>query len=216
MSAATSETQNDPGPVVDDVEPPDTVATSPEPEQVATVGKTPGRVARFFGGVSTLHRVVLALSAVVLVAAAALAWQARSLADDPAVANRALLDEAQGDGLVAAVSRGLAAVFSYDHKQPEATRARADQLLDGQARAEFDTLFASLQERAPGQKLVLSSNVQVAAVQEMSADKASLLVFLDQRSTRAGDKEATVSAAQLSIVTERRGKQWKITELKVL
>lgn len=165
---------------------------------------------------STLRWVALGLAVVLLATAGVLAWQARDLRDDPALDNQAQLDEANQERVIADVSRGLTHVLSYDYTQPDATRAFADEVLSGQAREEYDTLFASLQERAPGQKLTLSAQVQVAGVEELSAEKATLLVFVDQQSLRKRDEEASVSAAQLSITAERVGDTWVITGLKPL
>lgn len=166
--------------------------------------------------VSTLRWVALGLAVVLLATAGVLAWQTRSLRDDPALDNQAQLDEANQERVIADVSRGLTQVLSYDYTQPDATRAFADRVLSGQAREEYDTLFASLQERAPGQKLTLSAQVQVAGVEELSAEEATLLVFVDQQSLRKKDDEASVSAAQLSITAERVGDTWVITGLKPL
>lgn len=174
------------------------------------------RASTILRNVATLRGLVMGVTAALLVIAAVLAWQTRDLREDPALENRAMLDQAAQEGVITVVSRGLTQVLSYDYKQPDATRAFADQVLDGQAREEYDTLFASLQDRAPDQKLTLSADVQVAGVQELSDSKASLLVFVDQRSTRKEDKEASVSAAQLSVTAERRDKDWVITGLKPL
>ncbi|WP_436700230.1 hypothetical protein [Nocardioides sp. BYT-33-1] len=156
--------------------------------------------------------VAIALIGVAIV----LGLRAQSLRDDPALANRALLDEAAARGVTTEVSRGLAQVFSYDWSQPGITKAAADQLLSGQAREEYDTLFASLQERAPDQKLTLSTQVQIAGVQRLTETKATLLVFLDQSSSRAEDEESSVSAAQLRVEAERDGRAWVITALTPL
>lgn len=166
--------------------------------------------------VATLQWLVLGIAVALLVVAGVLAWQAHTLRNDSALENRSLLDDAAQEGVITVVSRGLAQVFSYDYSQPDATRAVADQVLDGQAREEYDTLFADLQERAPGQKLTLTAQVQIAGVQELTRAKATLLVFVDQRSTREKDKEASVSAAQLSITAERSGDTWVITGLNPL
>ncbi|MEI5675083.1 MULTISPECIES: hypothetical protein [unclassified Nocardioides] len=89
-------------------------------------------------------------------------------------------------------------------------------MLRGQAREQYDTLFESLAERAPGQQLTLSAVVQLAGVQELTKDKATLLVFLDQRSSRADDEEQSVSAAQLRVTAEQDGRTWVITGLQPL
>lgn len=166
--------------------------------------------------VATLRGLVAGVAVALLVVAAVFAWQTRDLENDPALENRAQLDKPAQEGVIAVVSRGLTQVLSYDYQQPDATRAFADQVLSGQAREEYDTLFASLQERAPGQKLTLTAQVQIAGVEELTEDKATLLVFVDQRSTRKQDDEASSSAAQLAITAERSGDTWVITELKPL
>ncbi len=160
--------------------------------------------------------VALAIAIVLIGVALMLGVRTLSLRNDPALDNRALIAESVGRDVTAVVSRGLVQVLSYDWQQPDATRAAADQLLSGQARKEYDTLFASLQERAPGQKLVLTSQVQVAGIQRLTTDSATLLVFVDQSSTRAKDKEASVSAAQLRVEVKRRGPSWVITGLQPL
>ena len=164
----------------------------------------------------TRQGVVVLVAAALLVTAGIFALQAKNLNDDPVLTNRALLDQRDVDELVAGVSRSLTTVLSYDWQDSEATRAVAESALQGQARAEYDTLFASLQQRAPGQKLTLSAQVQVVGVQELTASRAKLLVFLDQKSTRENDKQASVSAAQLSITVERKGGNWAIIGLKPL
>jgi Mce-associated membrane protein len=174
------------------------------------------RIARLLRRVATLRGAVVGLAIALLVVAAVLAWQTRTLHEDAALDNKAQLDDANQERVIADVSRGLTQVLSYDYTQPEATRAFADQVLSGQAREEYDTLFASLEERAPNQKLTLSAEVQVAGVDDLTASTATLLVFIDQRSSREKDDEASVSAAQLSITAERVGDRWVITGLEPL
>jgi Mce-associated membrane protein len=174
------------------------------------------RSAKLLSKVATLRGLVVGLAVALIVVAAVLAWQTRTLRDDPALDNRAMLDNSIQKGAVTAVSRGLTQVLSYDYNEPDATRAFADQSLDGQAREEYDKLFASLQERAPGQMLTLTAQVQVAGVEELTDDKATMLVFVDQKSIRKQDDEASVSAAQLRVTAERKGAGWVITGLQPL
>ncbi len=136
-----------------------------------------------------LRLTVVGLSVVLLLTAAVLGWRAHELRQDPSLTNRALLATEVQEDAVKTVSQGLTQVLSFDYTQPDATRAFADRVLSGQARQEYDTLFASLEERAPGQKLTLSAEVRVAGVRELTASRASMLVFVDQRSTRAKDAQ---------------------------
>ncbi|MGJ9412637.1 hypothetical protein ACHAAC_07985 [Aeromicrobium sp. CF4.19] len=162
-------------------------------------------------------------SAVVLVLAAVLvavglvgwwlAWDVRSSA---AAENLAVVDSTATTTVQSEVSQALTTVLTYDFTNPEATEGAADTLLAGDAREEYDTLFASLQERAPDQELVLTAQVQAVAVKTLDADSAELLVFLDQSSQRADDDEASVSAAQLAVEAERVDGSWRITGLEPL
>ena len=143
-------------------------------------------------------------------------WMTYSLRSDDPSSNAAVVDSKATAQVQAAVSQALGRVLTYDFQDPASTEAAADSLLAGKARAEYDTLFTSLQQRAPGQELKLTAQVQAIGVKELSDDKATLLVFLDQSSQRATDNESSVSAAQLSVTAEKTGDTWKITALKPL
>lgn len=132
------------------------------------------------------------------------------------VGNHAVVDAKATNEVQTAVSQALVKVFSFDHSNPEPTEEFADQFLAEDARKDYDMLFKSLRERAPKQKLTLTAQVQVAGVRELTSDTATLLVFLDQASQRASDKESSVSAAQLEVSAEQIDGEWKITDLQPL
>ena len=136
-------------------------------------------------------------------------------ADDPSD-NGAVIDAKATAQVQASVSQALGRVLTYDFADPATTEAAADDVLAGTARKEYDTLFASLQQRAPGQKLKLTAQVQAIGVKQLHGDTATLLVFLDQSSQRATDDESSVSAAQLAVTAQKKGGTWKITSLKPL
>ncbi len=159
---------------------------------------------------------VLALAAVMLAVGAVGWWMALDQRRGSAADNKAVIDATASAQVASEVSNGLTQVLSYDFADPARTTEALDVVLAGDARKEYDTLFASLQERAPGQELVLTAEVQGAAVKELTDDTASLLVFLDQSSQRADDKEASISAAQLAITAKKTKGAWRITSLKPL
>jgi len=165
---------------------------------------------------TTIRRTVPIALAVVLFAVGLVgSWMAFDLRSD-ASDNSAVVDSKATARVQASVSQSLARVLTYDFQDPASTEAAADVVLAGKARTEYDTLFASLQERAPGQQLALTAQVQAIGVKELRGDSATLLVFLDQSSQRAEDDESSVSAAQLSVTAKKRGGVWKITGLKPL
>lgn len=166
---------------------------------------------------TTLRRSLpMGLAAVLIAVGLVGWWMTYSLRSDDPSSNAAVVDSKATAQVQAAVSQALGRVLTYDFQDPASTEAAADSLLAGKARAEYDTLFTSLQQRAPGQELKLTAQVQAIGVKELSDDKATLLVFLDQSSQRATDNESSVSAAQLSVTAEKTGDTWKITALKPL
>jgi Mce-associated membrane protein len=166
---------------------------------------------------TTLRRTLpLAVAAVLLAVGLVGWWMWFDLRGDDASDNRAVIDAKQTAQVQASVSQALGRILTYDFQDPATTEAAADAVLAGKARTEYDTLFASLQQRAPGQQLQLTAQVQAIGVKELRGDKATLLVFLDQSSQRAADKESSVSAAQLSVTAEKKDGSWKITGLKPL
>lgn len=162
-----------------------------------------------------LFRIVDILAIVMLVLGV-LAWvrtvQVRSDASD----NVAVVDKARTSAVIKDVSKGLASVLSYSYDSPASTKAAAARVLTDAARKQQQTLFAELRKRAPHQKLVLSATVQAAGVTELDSRHATLLVFLDQSSKRASDKQATISAAQLVVKATRVDGTWKISSLQPL
>jgi len=153
------------------------------------------------------------LAALALILGLGAFWQADRERRTDHVGNRAVVDAEATTEVQSAVTNGLLQVFSYDFSDPSPTAAAADEFLAGDARKEYDLLFKQLQEKAPGQKLVLSAEVQVAAVKSLDADSAELLVFLDQASQRSTDKESSISAAQIAVEAAKVDGQWRVTAL---
>lgn len=165
---------------------------------------------------TTIRRTLPLAVAAMLLAVGLVGWWMTFDLRGGASDNAAVVDSKATAQVQASVSQSLGRVLTYDFQDPSATESAADEVLAGDARSEYDTLFASLQQRAPGQQLRLTAQVQAIGVKTLSDDKATLLVFLDQSSQRAQDDQSSVSAAQLSVTAEKRGGSWKITGLKPL
>jgi Mce-associated membrane protein len=140
-------------------------------------------------------------------------FEARSAAGNPAAANHALTDVGETADVTSAVTLALNRIFSYSYDKTDVTEKAAGQVLRGPARDSYDKLFAQVREKAPQQKLVLTTRVSASAVQELENGRARLLVFLDQSAVRADNNATSTAAAQLSVTAERVGGTWVITDL---
>ncbi len=140
-------------------------------------------------------------------------WADRRSEGAPA-ANRALIDKAATEQVVADVSAKVERIFTYTHTDPAATERAANEVLTGDATGEYRTLFGVVKKNAPVMKLSLTTKVAKAGVIRLTEDgTAVLLVMLDQTATRDGERTGPPVAAQL-IVTARRDRGWRISDLR--
>lgn len=157
------------------------------------------------------------LLAAALVLAGAGVWftlEAHSASSNPAADNLALTDVGQTADVTSAVTLAMNRIFSYSYDKTDVTEKAAAAVLRGSAKDSYDKLFAQVRQKAPEQKLVLTSRVSAIAVQELRNGHARLLVFLDQSAVRADNNATDSAAAQLSVTAERAGDGWVVTELE--
>ncbi|MFI7320797.1 hypothetical protein [Streptomyces venezuelae] len=154
----------------------------------------------------------LVLAALLLVGGTLLVLTAR-VADTSAADNDALTDSERTRRVVADVSDALAGIFSYAPDDMTATERRAHDVLRGKAAKDYRALFGRLQRQVGKQKLSLTTQVVRAGAVELTDDGARLLVFLDQRAQREGDK-ATTAPAQLSVTAHLDDGHWTITDIR--
>ena len=157
----------------------------------------PGSLALF--GASLL---LVAAGVVLLV----LAGQART---SPATGNTALTNAAQTRRVTAAVSAGAAGIYSYSYTDLAATTRTAHQVLAGRAAAQYAELAPTL-SAAVTERITVTTKVTAIGVRSLTGDTATLLVFLQQTTTRDGKPAGSVPA-QLQITAQLVRGRWKIT-----
>jgi Mce-associated membrane protein len=158
----------------------------------------------------------LALIVAVVVLAGLGAWftvEAQTLRSSAATENQALVNTGATAEVNSAVTLSLNRIFSYSYDKTEVTEQAAAKVLRGKALDTYHDLFAQVRQLAPQQKLVLSTRVVSSAVQSLTGDHATLLVFLDQSATRADTGSSSVAASQLSVTAQRQDGTWVITGL---
>lgn len=162
------------------------------------------------------RRVAVALGVLAALLVGAGTWAlvaADDLRSSGAAQNSALVDTGRTAEVSAAVTSALNQVFSYSYDKTEVTAQAAAVVLRGEALEVYDKLFAEVRDKAPGQKLVLTTRVVHSAVQSLEGDRARLLVFLDQSATRVDTGTTNGAAAQLSVTAKREGGHWVITDM---
>jgi Mce-associated membrane protein len=96
------------------------------------------------------------------------------------------------------------------------TEQAAKGLLTGKAVQQYDTMLAAVRAQAPKQKLILTTTVTGSGVEMLEGDRARLVIFADQRSTRTVTKDTTYAAAMLAVDAVRHGGTWKISNIDTL
>ena len=190
-------------------------ATESEPDPGTDAPETPAAEAVKPRPVWLRLPALLIAAAVVLTGAGA--WftvEAHSAAQTSAAANLALTDVGATADVTSAITLAVNRIFSYSYDRTDVTEKAAAAVLRGAAKDSYDKLFAQVRQKAPEQKLVLTSRVSAIAVQELRDNHARLLVFLDQSAVRADNNATDNAAAQLSVTAERTDGTWTITALE--
>ncbi|EME58480.1 hypothetical protein [Amycolatopsis decaplanina] len=190
-----------------------TADTDAETEPEATAEETTEETSEQPSRRPKLSLILLVTAAVLVAAGVWFTLEARAISATPSAANTALTDVGATAEVNSAVTVALNKVFSYSYDRTDVTEKAAASVLRGKALESYNQLFAQVREKAPAQKLVLTTRVSSSAVQELVGGKARLLVFLDQAATRADNNSSTTAAAQLSVTAEREGDNWVITDL---
>ncbi|MBE9374959.1 hypothetical protein IQ251_10960 [Saccharopolyspora sp. HNM0983] len=159
-------------------------------------------------------RVALLAAATVLAGFGAwFAYETVALHTSGAAANDALVDAGATSEVNGQVGEAVTKLFSYNFAEQDKADAAADELLVGPAVAKYNELWGVLRDQAPQQKLVVDTSVKSSAVTWLQGDRAEVLLYVDQKATRAGDQEGQNEPAQLTVGAEKHGDQWKLNRI---
>ncbi|GAB3446461.1 hypothetical protein [Actinophytocola sediminis] len=126
--------------------------------------------------------------------------------------NRALVDPEATAEVTDLFRTAVEQTFSYDHANLTVTARAADRYLDGEARCQYDALFAEVQQRAGAQRLVLRTAVREIALVQLGDDgRAEALVFVDQSMASAGRPTPTGAGAQFAVRARLDDGTWRLT-----
>ncbi|WP_410656617.1 hypothetical protein [Amycolatopsis sp. lyj-112] len=149
-----------------------------------------------------------------LLAAAAVLFKIQGDDVSNSTDNTALLDVAKTAQVKDQVAKATEALFSYDYNNIAKTETAAgDLLVNDDVRAKYNLLMGEVKRLAPQQKMVVTCKVTRSAVIRLEGDRADVMVFVDQSSTRADTNKTTAGSAQLHLNAELQSDKWKITAM---
>ncbi|RLK60767.1 hypothetical protein [Actinokineospora cianjurensis] len=185
---------------------------TPVPAAVPVVEDPPAARSRL-GGTA-----LLLLLLAVLFAGAGLFFKGKydSLTSSVDSGNTALVDAAATSEVTGRLTVAVERTLSYSYTDLDANATAVRETLAGTATCEYDKLFGQVRKLAPEQKLVLTTKVRKIGVTRLDGDRADLLVFVDQSTTRADQAQTTASGAVFGVRAERLGGAWKITDFDML
>ena len=168
---------------------------------------------------NTMLSWAIAIAVVALLVAGLAVWfrgEANSRTEGADTNNQALVDPATQSEAVRQLRSAIEKTLTYNYTDLDSTAKAVQDNLSGKALCEYDQLFGEVKKLAPEQKIVLTTQVREIGVTRLEGDQAVLLVFVDQRTTRADQNQTTASGAQFDIKAQRQGDKWKITEFDML
>lgn len=151
-----------------------------------------------------LLRRIIALAVAVLLCAAlsGYGWYARSAATDRAADTRACMSDA---------STAAQAIFSYDYRNFDASRAAARRYITGRFASEYAGTTDTLRATAVKQQAVVQAQVSAVGVVERTGDGITVLVFLNQYRRNAAITGEKVDQSRVVLTMVRSGGHWKVS-----
>lgn len=143
----------------------------------------------------------LAVLALVLVAATTWAW----LGAGDAGADESAAREAQQ-----AAEEAVVPVLSYDHRRLEQDQERAQALMTGGYREDYDKIFAVIEENAPRLRTKVDVSVVASGIVRASEDRVQVLVFVDRPTTNKQQREPVVYKDQVTLTMQRVDGEWLV------
>jgi len=125
-------------------------------------------------------------------------------------------EQARVDALAAARSHAQA-ILSYDHRTLDADFARAQQVITGQFKSEYETTTtAVVRPTATEYKAVVKAEVTSAAVVRATSARAVVLLFVDQTTTSTRLDKAKRDSSRVRMTLVKEGGRWLVSEVDAL
>ena len=140
--------------------------------------------------------------------------KAHRLHSTAAARNDALVERGATKDVARRVEAAMTELWSYDYRKLEESRAEAARLGTKKFTKQYADVFANIEDLAPKVKAVVTATVTQVAVQRLDGGRATAIVFLSQRATKATTGTPSTAAARLRVTMERVGGTWKVAAVQ--
>lgn len=129
--------------------------------------------------------------------------------------NEALVDTGGTTEVSGQAREAVEKAFSYNFADVGATEKAANELLVGKAKCQYNAIFGPVKTLAPEQKLVVTVRVVSSGVTSLDGDRATVLLFIDQVTTRTTDNQTGGGIAMMRVGAQRSDARWKVDNMEM-
>ncbi|MEU4764878.1 hypothetical protein AB0H12_16620 [Actinosynnema sp. NPDC023794] len=129
--------------------------------------------------------------------------------------NEALVDSAGTTEVAGQTREAVEKAFSYNYADVSATEEAANELLVGKAKCQYNAIFGPVRTLAPEQKLVVTVKAVSSGVTSLDGDRATVLLFLDQVTTRTTDNQSGGGIAMMRVGAQKVDGRWKVDNMEM-
>jgi Mce-associated membrane protein len=129
--------------------------------------------------------------------------------------NQALVDSGGTTEVAGQVREAVEKAFSYNYADVSATEKAANELLVGKAKCQYNAIFGPVRTLAPEQKLVVTVKAVSSGVTTLDGDRATVLLFLDQVTTRTTDNQSGGGIAMMRVGAQKVDGRWKVDNMEM-
>ena len=170
-----------------------------------------------------MNRWLVALTALVVLAAAALVWVLRDSGDDSGAdvssadsADAVVVSSEVKESVRERAAEGAAAAYSYSWKTLADDKAAARELMTPAMRDRYDRTMAGVTTSSRRDQRVVEAEVVDTALVTASSTYARVLVFVNQRTSGDDLDRPTLDLDRVLVTVQRVGGDWKVSELDAL
>ncbi|MFE9744803.1 hypothetical protein ACFYOT_07875 [Saccharothrix saharensis] len=129
--------------------------------------------------------------------------------------NQALVDSGGTTEVAGQAREAVEKAFSYNYADVSATEKAANELLIGKAKCQYNAIFGPVRTLAPEQKLVVTVKAVSSGVTTLDGDRATVLLFLDQVTTRTTDNQSGGGIAMMRVGAQKVDGRWKVDNMEM-